>query len=88
MQLGRDCVTPLLSGEDELENEFDPRNLNSKVFDDWGSRLGSNMEKSIPKIKVCHKSKEFAILTAMMEKLNSQNVQSGVTSEQSISVQN
>ena len=46
------------------------------------------MDKTVPKIKVCHKSKEFAILTAMMHKLNSQNVQSGVTTEESISVRN
>ena len=40
-------------------------------FENWGARLGSGMGKRIPKIKVCHKSNEFAVLTAMMNKLNS-----------------
>jgi hypothetical protein len=35
-------------------------------FKNWGARLGSGMGKRIPKIKVCHKSKEFAVLTALM----------------------
>lgn len=44
----------------------------------------SNIGKTIPKIKVCHKSNEFAVLSAMMNKLNSQNIKEIVSCEQSL----
>lgn len=41
----------------------------------------SDIGKKIPKIKVCHKSNEFNILSAMMDKLNSQNIKQCVSNE-------
>ena len=49
----------------------------------WRARpsLTACMKKRIPKIKVCHKTEEFTVLSAIMSQLNAQKVASSVTNE-------
>lgn len=51
--------------------------------------LTACMKKRIPKIKVCHKTEEFTVLSAIMSQLNAQKVVSSVTNnDESVSGRN
>ena len=54
---------------------------NNYALESLSARFGSNFGKKIPKIKVCHKSDEFEVISAVMVKLKNQKINSSVTSD-------
>ena len=46
------------------------------------------MASRIPKVRVCHNSKEFTVLKAIMGKIRAQKVHSGVTNNEEDSISN